>query len=657
MRTGMSAVLHSTLLVFAAACIIMFQTMTVVHAAVKGKAATSIQTVVGYGGYYKKTDWVPVTVTIHHPGKVHAAQITVEINQPLSNQTRLSGSLEWSVQLPKSGSITKQIEVPGNALSQGATIILRDATQTLASSSVIGNPVSHVGLVAVLSKTTQDTQFLAGTSIHSNPVLPVAVNPSSFPHNVNVLDSLAAVVASPASLRELTSRQQVALHTWVELGGLLIVSGTSADVPTLWNSALPLFPGAVKHANTQWIADFASSNGQMSKSTLSVRVGGISSTARLLAGTTRIPVLGSQVLGRGQVWQTAFSPMDPELLAWNGNPLLWTAVLSEGTASSDSGLPKLFNPSGALSLTSVGTALAPLRIPSLPIFAIVFGLYILLVGPVSFLVLRRMRRAHAAWFVLPLVSAVTTVSIYTFGALQRPNGLLVDGVGVVDLTGNGSAESYGVQAFMSPYPGGLDFTMPRTTLAVPMSAGEPLNLSDALVQYGAKTSLSFRNVERWHVRYLYAAGVNTHSGKLVAKLNNSYGLLFGSIQNQTPYTLENVAIVWEHRMCRLGTIKPGQTVSLNPTAEQQTSQWIADYGTYNRGLTRGIGRVLGAYLTQFSTTSSSTAPTDAMIIGTTTKRTAQLPQPEHAQIISNHKMLVLVRQFAPVTPGIGGASS
>lgn len=659
MRAVMSGMLRFTLCLLVISCTVMVQTMTVAHAATKSKVGSSIQIAVGYGGYYKKTDWVPATVTIHHTGQAEAAQLAVEVNQSLSTQSRLSGSLNWPIQLPKNGTVTTQIEVPGSALSLGATLTLSHSNQTLASSSLVGNAVSHVALVVVLSATNQDTQFLAGTSVSSNPVLPVAVNPSLFPSNVNVLNSLTAVVASPSTFKHLTKRQQVALHTWVELGGLLIVSGTSGDVPAMWEPVFPLFSGALKKANSQWVADFASSTGPISSATLPVHVGGISPTARLLAGTNQIPVLASQVVGRGQVWQTAFSPMDPQLLAWSGNPLLWTAVFSQGIAGSESALPKLFDPSGALSLTSVGTALAPLRIPSLPIFAIVFGLYILLIGPVAFLALRKMRRAHLAWYLLPLLSALTTVSIYIFGASQRPNGLLVGGVGVVDLTGNGSAESYGVQALMSPFPGGLDFTMPQSTLAVPMSAGARLAPRDSFVQYGANSDLSFRNVERWHVRYVYAAGVDNASGQIATRLNSSYGLLFGSIQNQTSYTLNDVAVVWKDRMCHLGTIEPGQTVTLRPTSELQTAQWIADYGTYNHSLTRGIGRILGAYLSEFSTPSpsSSIQPVDAMIIATTNSRTAQLPKPDHAQVVSSDKMLVLVRQFAPVEPGVGGALS
>lgn len=623
------------------------------------KPVTSLGAVVGYGGYYKKKDWVPVTITIHHVGSVRQASLNVTLNQTLSSRSRLSGRLSWPIRLPTNGWMSTQIDVPGTVLSQGATVSCVAGGKTLDTVVMSGNAVTHVALVAVLSKTNQGTQFLAGTSTSSNPVLPVAVNPARFPQSVNLLDDLSAVVASPSILGSLTAEQAFALHTWIELGGLLIVPGTSGDVPIMWAKDLPLHVGAKKHAKSQWISDFAGATGPMSKSTLSVQVGSVSSTARLLAGTNEIPILASQVVGRGQIWQTAFSPTDPELLAWSGDPQLWTTVFNQGITGLQSALPGLFDPSGALSLTSVGDALAPLRVPSLPFFAVVFGLYILVIGPIAFLILRRSRRAHLAWWVLPVLSAVTTVSIYLFGGAQRPKGLLADGVGVLDLTGSGSAESYGVQAFMSPYPGGLDFTMPKSTLAVPMSVGETRSPADASVHFGTHTTLAFRNVERWHVRYVYAVGVNDKSGEIATHLQSAYGMLFGTVKNDTPYTLNGMAIVLQDHLYHLGTVKPGQTVTINPTAEISTSQWISDYGTYNRALTRGIGRALGAYLTQFTPASTPTPsePLGAMILATTAARTPQLPDPLQDKGFSSNKSLVLVRQYAQVNPEIGDALS
>lgn len=636
------------------ACASAFVPMTAMAAAAKQPTAWMGATV-GYGGYYQTDNWVPVTLTIHHVGPEKSADLVVRVDQSFTAGRRASGELRWHISLPTNGWIKRQIEVPGGVMSSGTTVSLIANGHTLYNTSLTGNAVSHVALVAVLSTSTQETQFLAGSSTNSNPVLPVAVDPAWLPASVNVLDGLTSVVTSVPTLATLSSAQQNALAAWVKLGGLLIVTGTG-QAPSAWASELPLTTGYDTQTSGQSLADFAGSTSP--PQTVSVDVSRVAPTARLWAGTNQVPLLASEKLGRGQIWQTSFSPMDPEFLGWTGNPQMWTTLFKYGSNHVTSALPSTFSASGALSLTSVGDSLAPLRVPSLTKFAVVFALYILVIGPLAFFLLRRFRRATWAWLLLPVISALTTVGIYTFGGTERPNGLLMDGVGVLDLTGDGQAESYAVQAFMSPYSGGLDFQMPNGTLAMPLSVRDNPPVADAVVNNGSTTQLAFRNVSRWHVRYVYATGLDTASGELVANLSSAYGLLFGTVRNQTPYTLDNVAIVWQNHIISLGVMKPGQMQTISQNAQASTNAWISDYGIYNRSLTHGIGRALGAYLSQFASNVTSSPDTgsapEAMIIATTDARTPQLPRPAEPQDIASDKTLVLVREYAPVSPFIGG---
>src|SRR5579875_1115606 len=52
---------------------------------------TQLSATVGYGGYYKRTDWVPVTLTIHHSGPAEAATLLVRVNQNLSTTAHAAG--------------------------------------------------------------------------------------------------------------------------------------------------------------------------------------------------------------------------------------------------------------------------------------------------------------------------------------------------------------------------------------------------------------------------------------------------------------------------------------------------------------------------------------------------------------------------------------
>ncbi|GMA56214.1 hypothetical protein GCM10025858_07170 [Alicyclobacillus sacchari] len=129
--------------------------------------------------------------------------------------------------MPRDGWTSKEIALPGNILNKGATVSLIAGDETLATASLTGNAVSHVALVGVISDNPQETQFLAGVSSDSTPVL-VALDASSVPAAVDLLAGLSAIVVSIPELSSLSTAQGIALREWVKVGGLLIVTGVAA---------------------------------------------------------------------------------------------------------------------------------------------------------------------------------------------------------------------------------------------------------------------------------------------------------------------------------------------------------------------------------------------------------------------------------------------
>ncbi|WP_281758543.1 hypothetical protein [Alicyclobacillus hesperidum] len=610
------------------------------------KQAVSMSVEVGYSGYYSTDDWVPVHISLHHNGAATTGDLAVAVNESLNNGRRGAGVLKWPIALPRDGWTSKEIALPGSILTKGATVSLIVGDATLSTAPLTGNAVSHVALVGVISDDPQETQFLAGASSDSTPVLPVALDASQVPVAVDLLAGLSAMVASIPELSSLSTIQQNALREWVKEGGLLIVTGAGSPLPGWPN--LPLIAGAPSQVSAQPLADFAGV--QPSAGALATDAAAVRGNARIWAGSNQIPLLASEQVGRGQIWQTAFSPMDPHLLAWTGDAQMWTAifrsaVLARGAVSA---VPALFSESGALSLTSVGDALAPLRMPSLSTFGVVFFIYILVAGPLAFFWLHRRRKATWAWVVLPVLSAMTTVGIYAFGGSERPKGLLLDGVGVIDLSGDGSGLAYAAEAFMSPDSGDFRLQLPGGSDVLPLTSdNQPLTKS-IVTSRASATDVSFYGVPRWHVRYLYTSGIDRECGEIATQFTDAYGLLFGTVENDTPYTLEDVAVVWKGTMVRLGTLIPGQTKTIPVGGGSATVSWISDYGAYNRALTHGIGRSLGAYLSSW-TPSASASETEAMLIATTANRTPQLPTPVGERRVTSAKTLTLIREYAPVS--------
>lgn len=629
-------------------CINVTDTSTVFAA--DSVSSVSMYPTVGFNGYFGKEAWVPISVRLHNVGPSNSASLVIRTHSGLqvTNEQMVMGTMHWTVHLPRNGWITEEIYVPSSIVDGQHQLYCEEDGDVVSSVYLNGNAVSNA-LVSVLSPETQASQFLTGSTAAGTPVLAVSVNPTQFPTDSNLLNTLTAVAASPEELEQLDATQRSSLLTWVQLGGLLIVTGTQGTTKT-WQSVFPLFPGITRDVQTVGLAKFAGNNipapGKIMASTSQIQGG-----STLWADANGIPLLAARTVGRGMICQTSFAPSATTLLGWTGNPLFWSNVLQEGAAPHKA-LTKLLDPHGALSLAAASNALSPLRVPSLKFWFIVFLGYLLVVGPLIFWLLRRIHRATLAWAILPIFSVLTTAGIYVTGVTTRPPGVLNEGVGVLELVGGntGLAESYGVQAFMSPYRGGMSFQTTQKMLALPFA--EPRLISDgsADVWNTEKASVSFNNVSRWSVGYLYTAGSVQKQGELAATLSSTFGILLGTVTNQTPYHLDDLVMFWDGRMYKIGDLNSGQSVAIHEVTSDDVTDdnWVSAYGAYNHLMTRAIGRPLETYAAESLSSLSPDDTEDAMFVATTSDATPSLPALLTEGKVAPNQSIVLVRQFVTI---------
>jgi hypothetical protein len=616
-----------------------------------------ISAVVGFNGYYSKDRPVPVEVHIVNPGAAATGRLSVYVHRALDNDRLLDGNLVWTVKLPAHGALDKRIVVPGEVISAGAGVQCQVGSR-LVSTTLNGNPFGRVALVAVVADSAQAAQFLTGSSNGQNgqPVLPVRVNPASLPDSAYLLEDLTAVALSPEGLDELTPRQRSALLMWVKLGGLLLVTGSGTVDPS-WQGELPLRPSRPERSAATPLSSFIGGSVAAPAGELEVAGRLMGEDVDVWAGSREKPLVAAKHVGRGVVVQTAFSPLQPTVLGWPGNAALWTTVLKRGSEQSEPALPALTGNGGALDLTTASDALPPLRVPSLRVWSSLFLGYALVIGPLLFLGLRRYKRESWAWVALPVISLVTTVGIYGFGAAQRPNGVLTEGVGVLELVGDGSAEAYGMRGFMSPLVTSATMTASGATFGLPLAETNVRMLGTADVVEDGGIQADFSAIGRWGVRYLYAIGTVGRQGQLEANLDVSLGTVTGMVTNQTPYSLNDVALIWNHQLYELGNLRPGQSVIVDDGTKTISldSNWVSAYGRYNSDITHGVGRALATLLAADAAGSTAAAGTgtltkQAMLVATCTSETPAIPALHTLQKVASEQKLTVVRQYVETNP-------
>lgn len=608
--------------------------------------------VVGFNGFFEKNQWVPIRLRMDNPGRALSAELVVDVNYSLDNGRVAAGTLRWPVQLPARTTTYKEIAVPGNIIDN-ASVSCTVEGQAVGAVRLSGNALGNTSLVAVLSKEAQSAQYLTGsTGPTGAPVLPISINPENLPDASNLLSDLTALFATPTNLRQLSQVQQAAVLQWVKLGGTLVVTGTSG-VRNAWQNYFPINPGPQHPTSGEGLSQMFASP-LPSAPQLITYAHGLKKDGNLWAGTSALPLVAALDVGRGMVVQTSFLPSQGSLLSWSSNAAFWTQVLKDGNSGSSSALPSLLDKSGVLSLATASDSLTPLRIPSLRFWGLLFGLYVLVLGPGVFFILRRKKRETLGWLILPGLSILTTIVIYTFGASQRPLGALTEGVGVMDLVGDGTGEVYGIRAFMSPYVSSAYLSTPRPMLVLPLAEQNVRLLGTANVITSQHTQAGFEDVGRWGIRYIYSAGVVHNIGGFQTELEQ-FGLIHdsfrGLISNDTPYPMYDVALYWNHQMYQLGDLAPSSTVPITPETASKAvpTNWLSAYSSYNRNITHGIGRPLGSLANQLGFMNSDLGVNKAVLIATTDVPNPGLPKLVTDQKIASSQGLVLVRQIVDVT--------
>ena len=82
-------------------------------------------------------------------------------------------------------------------------------------------------------------------------------------------------------------------------------------------------------------------------------------------------------------------------------------------------------------LVSAVSQLPSLALPPIGGLIALLGAYIVLIGPLNYLVLRRLDRREWAWLTMPILIVVFTVGAYGFGAVLRGNDVIVNEVAIV----------------------------------------------------------------------------------------------------------------------------------------------------------------------------------------------------------------------------------
>jgi len=531
-------------------------------AAAQGNGPT-MTVVAGLDGYCRQDIWCPIYVVLSNGGEDVEGQLHVWDRSSLHGDNDLYAR---PVLLPSQSRKAFSIYIPSPGLSGRWEVQLVADGETLASQTVVVRRVGEEDrFYGAVGSNPSALNFLNDIAPAGGEAVVAHLSLEALPPNPLGWEGLDVLVLNDVDTTGLSPQQRQALETWVVHGGHLIVGGGAGAARTAAGIAdlLPVAVVGTQAVDSLWALgerwDVPVATGPFALAETTLQEG------ETLIEQDGLILLARRTYGAGAVDFVAFDAGLNPFTNWKDHARLWEYIAGTGTT----GLWRQ-TVGNEHSAHDAINAIPGLELPStLQILAFML-LYTLLVGPVNYLVLRKLDRRELAWVTIPVLIAGFTACAYLTGFQIRGGKPIVHSLALVHVPdGADTGRASELVGLFSPRRTTYDVHLPQAQAGpVPGSifagpAPQPLHV----IQEADGSTISDLRVNVGGVRPFVADGyvdvpaVETDL-QLAMPTGSGSPRLEGVLRNGSA-RLEGAVIIAGGNVQRLGDLEPGAEVAIN----------------------------------------------------------------------------------------------
>lgn len=532
-------------------------------------AGLAMSIAAGYDGHYKIGEWFPVRVGLTNTGAAVDGEVQVDAGNSSGNAV---ATYAYPVSLPTPSRKTITLYTYASGYQHEITVrLLRGSTVVLEQKATI-DPLNDAFLLGVVSDTPDLLNSLSGTRLGNmggGAATTVAhLAPDDVPTLAPALTALDALVVAGTDTSKWTPEQRAAVTGWVVAGGTLVVAGgANAGAAAGLADLLP-----AQMAAGQPVGDL-SALGAYAGGTVPEAGGALASRLQVrtdLAGAMIVvdsptgPLLVRRALGQGAVLALALDPALAPLRTWDHATAFWQAVFAGHQIGMSLGAMRRTNNSYNSSYGGApyGNNLSPFDIPALQLpgvatVGVFLLLYVVVVGPFNWLILRRRQRPDWAWLTIPAIILLFAGLAYALGYGSKGNALrLTTGTVVQTYPGASVATVSSFAGLFSPNRQAYDLEW--DTAATLSEIDEQGNANRAARLYtGRPSAVRDVQIDTWALRGFLAETSLPLGAPFSGQLQLGTGSVRGRITNTGNTPLRDVAVVLGDAAQLLGTLAPG----------------------------------------------------------------------------------------------------
>lgn len=464
----------------------------------------------------------------------------------------------------------------------------------------IFEPYTSIGLVVTTKK--DEVSALDRMDTYANDEVELFYindkNHAYLADDARALSMLNFIIFDDVAVQDLSEKQQQALFTWVQQGGRVAFPANEqgANAAGIFAEHLPLTFGQEKvEVATKELSKYVAANAQIDPVKVYEATLNDGAKERLVADGKLLA--GVKPLGKGEVIQLTYPLNDPTISKISSYGRLMVDTLDVNNLQIFS--EDMFKYGNAPQWVHTNELFETFRIN---MWLIMGGIivYIAIIGPIIYMILKRKDKREKMWFIVPILAVLTSLLFFVFGARDRLFNPQMEQMAMYEVQEDGTVIGTFTTALLSNRSG--DFTFKVSDGASVSASTEQdlsstaLHLNSYVKETAEGTELTLRNMDYWSVDSIVGETVLSDVGQFTSDLTLENGKIFGSVTNNLPVDMQEVTILAGRDEIVLGTVKAGETLSVNEAYDKKFLAKPYQYDMYNYGYPDQIEDIKSAKL-------------------------------------------------------------
>ncbi|MCL1700065.1 hypothetical protein [Lysinibacillus sp. Bpr_S20] len=400
--------------------------------------------------------------------------------------------------------------------------------------------------------------------------------------NVIVIDEMA--------IADLSKKQQESLLKWVQNGGTLLVGAADQVNATagIFKDYLPL---ALSKQMTTISADRLSKLSGGGTITQPIAIYGATENKGSIAVLTdNQKILASKKkVGSGEIIQTVFSLGDQPLASMDGYPVLIEKLLNIQQMSQQGMLVNGQPPMDQMSydLRNINELFPSFEV-SVSYMVIVIILYILIIGPILYFILKKVDKREHAWWIIPAIAIVLSIALFIVGAKDRIGQPQIQQSAFYKVNEDSSLNGYYVESILTNRGGDFVVHADKNTSAYALrnsnnftGMSENLHEISYIKENANGSTLTLRDLSYWSVQSFAGKSAAQNIGKMDIDITLKNEKLTGTIKNNFPFALKDVTLISGIKEINLGDIEANGKLTVDKELKATVLQKPSNFTNYN----------------------------------------------------------------------------